>query len=173
MKKNNAKGIIIIFLIFGFFVFSAGCATTNTNSSSGYSQQGATGMSSILKFEDVPVPAGFRLIDNESFTFQNDRMRVGLLKYAGSPDANRVVAFYKEQMPMYNWDLINVIEYGQRVMNFERSDQTCIVTIQPLSTRTIIAVAVAPKSGTSMTEEKTQRYKELKEEFHPPKSKAK
>ena len=109
----------------------------------------------------------FNIINNESFVFQNDRMRVGLLKYAGSPDANRVVAFYKEQMPMYNWDLINVIEYGERVMNFDRADQTCIITIQPLSTRTVIAIAVAPKSGTNMTEERVQKYKELKEQYAP------
>jgi len=168
MGKNIFK-MGIIFLVLAI----SGCATTSTSSSSGYSSSSSVGMSSILKFDDVPVPAGFKIIDNESFAFQNNNMRVGLLRYAGSPDANKVVQFYKEQMPMYNWDLINVIEYGQRVMNFERSDQTCIVTIQPLSTRTVIAIAVAPKSGSTMTEEKVQKYKELREEFSSPKSKAK
>lgn len=164
-----------IFIITGIAVFAltiAGCATTNSGSSASMSS-GSVGMSGILKFDDVPVPAGFKLIDNESFSFQNDNMRVGLLRYTGMPNANKVVEFYKEQMPMYNWDLINVIEYGQKVMNFERSDQTCIITIQPLSTRTIITIAVAPKAPTAMTQERAQKYKELKGEFSSPKSKSK
>jgi len=166
MSKNIFKAIVGIFFIFGLFIFAVGCATIGSGSSSSSSGvQSSNGLAKILKFDDVPIPVGFRLIDNESFTFQNDQMRVGLLKYAGMPDADRVVSFYKEQMPLYNWDLINVIEYGQRVMNFERSDQTCIVTIQPASTRTVISIAVAPKANTAMTEEKVQRYKELKTDY--------
>jgi hypothetical protein len=165
MKKNIFKGTVIVFFIFTLFAFVTGCTTITGSSSSGpalSTQQGSVAMAKILKFEDVPVPAGFRLLDNESFIFQNDQMRVGLLKYSGMPDANKVVEFYKEQMPMYTWDLINVIEYGQKVMNFERLEQTCIITIQPKTTRTVITIAVAPKSNSAITEEKVRKYKELK-----------
>jgi len=161
MKKNNAR--VSIILILGLIFIATGCATTSNSNSSSSMQAGSISVASILKFEDVPVPSGFKLVDNESFTFQNDNMRVGLLKYTGRPDANVVVNFYKEQMPMYNWDMLNVIEYGQKIMNFQRADQTCIITMQPLSTRTLIAIAVAPKSSSTMTEAKTQKYKELKE----------
>jgi len=161
MKKNNAR--VSIILILGLIFIATGCATTSNSNSSSSMQAGSISVASILKFEDVPVPSGFKLVDNESFTFQNDNMRVGLLKYTGRPDANVVVNFYKEQMPMYNWDMLNVIEYGQKIMNFQRADQTCIITIQPLSTRTLIAIAVAPKSSSTMNEAKTQKYKELKE----------
>ncbi len=167
-NKNIYKGIISIFFILGFFIFAAGCASIGSGFSSSSNPNASSGISStakFLKFDDVPIPAGFKLIDNESFSFQNDQMRVGLLKYAGMPEADRVVNFYKEQMPLYNWDLINVIEYGQRVMNFERRDQTCIITIQPQSTRTVISIAVAPKAHTTMTEEKVQKYKELKTDY--------
>ena len=161
MKKNNTR--VSIILILGLIFIATGCATTSNSNSSSSMQAGSISVASILKFEDVPVPSGFKLVDNESFTFQNDNMRVGLLKYTGRPDANVVVNFYKEQMPMYNWDMLNVIEYGQKIMNFQRADQTCIITMQPLSTRTLIAIAVAPKSSSTMTEAKTQKYKELKE----------
>jgi len=161
MKKNNTR--VSIILILGLIFIATGCATTSNSNSSSSMQAGSISVASILKFEDVPVPSGFKLVDNESFTFQNDNMRVGLLKYTGRPDANVVVNFYKEQMPMYNWDMLNVIEYGQKIMNFQRADQTCIITIQPLSTRTLIAIAVAPKSSSTMNEVKTQKYKELKE----------
>jgi hypothetical protein len=165
--NNIFKNITLIVIIVMFGAIS-GCATMSGGGASSSAGQ-ASSMAKILKFDDVPAPGGFRLLDKESFTFQNDQMRVGLLKYAGMPDANKVVAFYKEQMPMYNWDLINVIEYGQRVMNFERADQTCIITIEPQSTRTVIAIAVAPKAHTTMTQDKVTRYKELKGEYSPTK----
>jgi len=160
-----------LFIIFAALFVLAGCATTNRGGSenSSYPSQTQATAQRFLKFDDVPVPAGFNMIDNESFVFQNDRMRVGLLKYSGMPDANQVVQFYKDQMPMYNWDMINIIEYGQKVMNFDRADQTCIITVQPQSMRTVIAIAVAPKAKSAMTEEKVQKYKELKSEYAPQK----
>lgn len=167
MKKSFFKVAGGIFFICVLSVFISGCATL-TGGSTADTRQGGVAMAKILKFDDIPVPAGFRMLNNESFTFQNDQMRVGLLKYAGVPDANKVVEFYKEQMPTYNWDLVNVIEYGQRIMNFERPGQSCIVTIQPEATRTVIAIAVAPKSSTPMTTEKVTKYKELKEDYLEP-----
>lgn len=168
MKKSFFEVAGGIFFIYVLFIFISGCATM-TGGSAADTRQGGVAMAKFLKFEDVPVPAGFKFLNNESFTFQNDQMRVGLLKYAGMPDANKVVEFYKDQMPMYNWDLVNVIEYGQRIMNFERPGQSCIITIQPESTRTVIAIAVAPKAATPMTTEKVQRYKELKQDYLEPK----
>jgi hypothetical protein len=166
MRKNSMKALMAICSIFAVSIVICGCATTIGTGASGSTQQSGTAMAKTLKFDDVPVPPGFKLLDNESFTFQNDQMRVGLLKYTGMPNANKAVEFYKTEMPMYNWDLINVIEYEQKVMNFERIDQTCIITIQPEATRTVIAIAVAPKSNTAMTQERVQKYKELKDEHY-------
>ena len=124
----------------------AGCATAGATSQQALPlaplQAAAT-----LKFSDVPVPVGFDVIENESFAFQNELARVGLLKYAGRPAIDRVVQFYREQMPLYNWGLLNVLEYEARILNFEKPDQTCIVTVGRRGDRTQITVALAPKSG--------------------------
>ena len=101
----------------------------------------------LMKFSDVPVPVGFQFLDNESFAFQNELARVGLLKYAGRPAIDRVVQFYREQMPQYNWTFLNLLEYESRVMNFEKPDQTCIVTIGRRGDRTQVTIAVAPKGS--------------------------
>ena len=65
MRKN-------IFIIVGIGIFAlalSGCATTNNGDSGASMSNGPVGMSGALKFDDVPVPAGFRLINNESFSF--------------------------------------------------------------------------------------------------------
>lgn len=134
---------ILSVVIVGLFLFN-GCASFPVQKTSTPPQPLQT--AEVLKFEDIPVPRGFKLLANESFAFQTEETRVGLLKYAGSPTADAVVLFYKEQMAQFGWSLLNVVEYGKRILNFDKVDQTCIVTVEPATTKTLITISVAPKS---------------------------
>jgi len=60
---------------------------------------------------------------------------VGVLKYQGKTNPDQVVNFYKEQMAMYNWNLVNIVEYGQRLMNFERENEPVLL---PWSQREVL-----------------------------------
>ncbi len=103
----------------------------------------------ILKFADVPIPAGLKSLPQESYSFENAGVRVAVLKYQGRANIDQLINFYKEQMPMYNWNLINIIEYGQRLLNFERENETCIITIQVAgfwNEDALITISLGPKS---------------------------
>lgn len=100
----------------------------------------------IARFSDVPVPVGFKFIPQESYSFETSGVRMGLLRYRGKGNPDLVVNFYREQMEMYNWRLLNVVEYGQRLMNFDRETETCIVNIMPRSGSVEITIAVGPKA---------------------------
>lgn len=100
----------------------------------------------MLKFSDVPTPAGFKLLAKDSYTFENQGVRMGVLKYVGKANPDPVVNFYKEQMPLYNWNLLNVVEYGERLLNFDRENETCIVSVQPKFMSTVITISLGPKS---------------------------
>jgi len=102
-----------------------------------------------FRFSDVPVPTKFKLVPEASYSFEASGMRVGLLKYEGKVDINQVVNFYREQMPMYNWRLLNVIEYGERLMNFDRDQETCIITLMPKGSNVVMTITLGPKSQTS------------------------
>ena len=142
----------IKFLVLGpqllILVLLAGCATFPQNESSGDAEKNKVALSvaPILKFEDIPVPAGFKSLDKESFAFQNDKSRVALLKYYGGKTADQVVAFYKEQMASFNWDLVNIIEYDRKVLNYENSDESCIVTVQPQGGKSTVIISLSPRS---------------------------
>lgn len=99
----------------------------------------------FFKFSDIPVPKGFKFLDKQSYSFESMGVRVGVLKYQGKAEVERVINFYKEQMAMYNWDLLNVIEYGERLLNFERSNETCIVNLSPKGRSLIITISIGPK----------------------------
>ncbi len=100
----------------------------------------------ILKFGDVPIPVGFNLVAEESYSFESAGIRVGLLKYQGKGNIDLVVNFYKEQMPIYNWNLLNIVEYGQRLLNFDRDTESCIISLSNKGSTVILTVSVGPKS---------------------------
>ena len=92
------------------------------------------------------MPAGFKLLPQESYSFENSGMRVALLKYQGKASIDQVVNFYKEQMAMYNWNLLNIIEYGERLLNFERENESCIINLSPRGSSIVMSISLGPKS---------------------------
>ena len=135
------------------FVFSvSGCASMMPGNSDRILEPANT-----LRFSDIPVPAGFKLIPQQSYSFENAGVRVALLRYKGSGTLDQVINFYKEQMPLSRWNLLNISEFGQRMLNFERENETCIVTMQSQFTGTLITLSLGPKSANT-------RNKKLPEE---------
>jgi len=135
-----------IVLIFAFSIFNSfGCAGLSKNEDLS-KEQAVLEPQAALKFNDVPVPAGFKFLPEESYTFQSGGVRVGVLKYHGKSDIEQVVAFYKDQMPLYNWNLVNAIEYGQRLLNFDREQESCIVDLLAKGRNIKIIISLGPKS---------------------------
>ena len=109
----------------------------------------------ILKFIDVPVPVGLKIMPQQSYSFESSGVRVGILKYQGKSSPDKIITFYKEQMAMYNWGLVNIVEYGQRLMNFERENESCIITIEPRGSSVLLIISLGPKSQNLTKKSKT------------------
>jgi hypothetical protein len=138
------KKIAVLLLFCAFALLSAGCA--NISKKDDLSKNPSLlEPSALLKFSDVPVPSGFKLLSQDSYSFETSGMRVGVLKYQGKANPDQVINFYKEQMPMYNWNLLNVIEYGDRMMNFERENETCIIGLFTKGNAVTITVSLGPR----------------------------
>jgi hypothetical protein len=84
-----------------------------------------------VTFEDIPVPAGFKLERKKSYSFQNDVTRVGRLSYEGRSSINNVLAFYQQQMPLHGWQEMSYVDYGSSIRYFEKGGQSCIITVEP------------------------------------------
>lgn len=136
-------------LLLGISVFLSaailGCASISGKDQAGTSLQAQ----SILKFSDLPAPSGFKMLAKDSYSFETSGMRVGLLRYQGKATLDQLVNFYKEQMPMYSWTLLNTTEYGDCIMNFERETESCIVSIVPKGDKAVISISFGPKSPLS------------------------
>ena len=106
---------------------------------------------STLSFSDVPTPAGFEILPQESFILKSEGTRAGLLKYTGEAELKDVVYFYKNRMSAYNWDLLNVVEYGDLMLNFERENESCVITLKQKGTNIEILVSLSPEPPVSVS----------------------
>jgi hypothetical protein len=159
-KKNNQHVIygLGIACVFFLILSLAGCASTGAYRGSGDEEAyKSLDVSVALKFEDVPVPTGFKPIVRDSFVFENDVLRVGILKYSGRVHPDHVVNFYRDQMSLYNWRFLNIVEYQRRIMSFDREDQNCTILIEPAGMSTMLTISVAPKAGSATTYKSIRR----------------
>ena len=140
-------------ILFVFIFCLSGCAGVQRQA------PGAQGLqaSAMLRFSDVPYPAGFKILAEKSFILESGKVRAGVLKYTGRGNVEDVVLFYKTRMPTYNWALLNILEYGERMLNFERENEGCVITIKQIGSRVEISVSLAPKSPIFAPKKKTVR----------------
>ena len=147
------------------FLFTSCCllttALTGCTTFSGSKESpnpGSLSPQAALKFSDLPVPVGLKSLPQTSYSFENAGVRVAVLKYQGRTNIDQIINFYKDQMPLYNWNLINIIEYGQRLLNFERENETCIITVQQAgfwNEAALVTISLGPKSQNLSKKAKT------------------
>lgn len=149
MKKKR-----ILFIIYSLFpIFLIGCIGIQKKDLS--KEQPLLESATFLKFSDVPIPSGFKFLAKDSYLFEGGLIRTGLLRYAGKSSGDQMVNFYKEQMSMYGWRLLNVVEYGKCILNFEKEDESCIIKLEPSGSKLDITISVVPRP--LPTERKTER----------------
>ena len=153
--KRICAGVLAVMLAF--------CCATSLSAAEKekISTPGSLEPQSTGKFSDLPIPAGFKFMPQESYTFETAGVRVGLLKYQGKANIEQLMVFLKEQMPLFNWYFLNSIEYGERLLNFDREGETCIIRIVPKGSKeAIIIFSIGPKAANPAR--KTERERALK-----------
>jgi hypothetical protein len=148
---KNDRIVTAAITVVALILTACGCATPNHGGaavSSGTERPLA--VASSLRFDDIPVPFGFASIPAESFIYQTENIRAGLMKYKGRSSPEVMMQFYKEQMPVYNWQPVNIIEFGKKQLSFEKPGQSCVVVIEGSgSGESIITISIGPKSEKS------------------------
>ncbi|MHC4393029.1 MAG: hypothetical protein ACYS22_17185 [Planctomycetota bacterium] len=97
---------------------------------------------------DVPVPVGFRFRENGSYVFNNN-YRVAKLRYAGGRQLDEVEAFYKENMPLSQWEFTGDSGAKKRVITFQKDWETCTVTLMRDHGRSAINIEISPREVAS------------------------
>lgn len=98
---------------------------------------------------DIPVPEGFRLVDQSCEDWASGPIRYIRHRYTGRADKHAVRRFYREQMPLVRWTAISDANlHGRFTMRFERSKEYCTVFIDSPAARksdqVIVDVIISP-----------------------------
>ncbi len=146
------RTLIFLSLVVISVILFSGCSGVQKRESTGFLDPQI-----LFKFSDIPSPAGFKLVEEDSYIFETSGLRVFFLKYTGKAEIDKVVNFYREQMSMYDWQLLNVVEYGDRMLNFDRPKETCIVRIMPEGRNAIVTISVGPKTASPISKKKAAK----------------
>ncbi len=95
--------------------------------------------------EGVPIPSGFRLVDDRSVGASSGPMRVVKYEFVGQADRSRVNRFYRDYMPAGGWTLRREgFDRGEHEMRFTSSSEECTVRIGQSGRETFVRIDVIP-----------------------------
>lgn len=123
-------GIVLIGL-------DAGCAPTASTEPLGSQVAGAPADQAplaghkIRAIADLPVPANMKIKKSVSDSYEGAGTRDVDYTYTGRVDIRRVHRFYREQMPLNRWQMLNDnYSQGEYWMTFQKNKELCTVIIR-------------------------------------------
>jgi len=97
--------------------------------------------------EDIPKPAGFRLVDDGTFGVFSGKVRIARCQYVGPTECAAIKRFYEEYMPSAGFELRGwSVDAGVFNLHFESTSEVCNVRISPgARSGSALVVEVKPK----------------------------
>jgi len=93
-------------------------------------------------FDDVSIPSELKLDKKKSYIYETPTTKNGILVFKGRVDVNSLVSFFKESMPKDNWILINSYKYKDYILNFQKDNRNCLITLYDKLFNTVVEVRV-------------------------------
>ncbi|MBN2713257.1 MAG: hypothetical protein JXR97_12625 [Planctomycetes bacterium] len=84
-----------------------------------------------IQFSDIPVPMGFVLRRNDSFSFQGTSFRFGNFVYEGVWGLQKTMAFYRRQMPLSGWELVEDVDESRdsQIYLYAKGRERCKIRV--------------------------------------------
>ena len=83
------------------------------------------------RFEDVPMPRSLAIEGEESFIYESEAIKTGILVYAGKAKVRDLVRFFKENMGPHGWRLVSNFERDDALLTFSKPGWGCVITMKP------------------------------------------
>ncbi len=121
----------------------AGCTTAKV-------PKGNVPLAPQYRFEDVPVHPKLTIDASESFIFETQSLKAGILVYHGNESVNEVAEFFKTEMPQHAWRLVNAIEAkGTVLMSFEKEGWSALMRVNRETLETTVEITIGPRDDGS------------------------
>ena len=129
MKRERWK-IVCCFFILVFLLF--GCADLfSLRTIREREPEAQLTIPSSYRFEDIPLPPGMTFDRKESFIYETKTTKAGLLIYGGKGEMEKLVDFFKQKMPNYQWRLVSSYELHNVMLIFIKEGWSCVIYMIP------------------------------------------
>ncbi len=93
----------------------------------------------------IPVPTGFRIVQDHSQVRHRGSMRDAQCEFQGTLIPSEVARFYEHYMPTAHFKLgPKIYINGEYTLRFESNNEECNVLIRPKGSKTILIIDVGP-----------------------------
>jgi hypothetical protein len=97
------------------------------------------------RFEDVPIPRSVAIEKKESFIYESEAIKTGILVYVGKAKVGELANFFKGNMVNHGWKLVSNFQRDDALLNFNKPGWSCVISILPISLdRAKVEVRVGP-----------------------------
>jgi len=101
-------------------------------------------------FADILIPAGLSLNKKNSFVYSTPSFSAGVLVFEGYVQGESLVNFFTTNMPKDGWILKSSFRYRRVILNFEKDQRSCLVSVAEYPLKTTVEIWVAPQLAASM-----------------------
>ena len=157
--KKVSKIFVPVLLLILVFVFTLyGCSTVQSSSPTSLGTGSEIGLTAplTLDFEDIPIPAELKKDQNKSFIFETSSIKTAIIYYDSFPgylDHSSLVIFFKNNMVAHGWKLIDLYNYKEANLSFEKGNRMCHITIFDKFLQTKVVVKVGQMSQSEPAKE--------------------
>lgn len=102
----------------------------------------------VREFDDVLVPREMVVSRDASFVHRGTSMPTGLLRLAGSVEAQSLMRYFQANMPKDGWQMVSEFRAPQSLMVFQKADRMCIIAIEDSTFQTFMDIWVVPLNET-------------------------
>lgn len=154
------RAITKLGLVLTLAVFLASCASTfiGSNADSGQAapdqQAGLSDNNQpvpppvIPEFGDIPVPRELTRQTDQSFIYEAPGTVIGVLVYTGRRiDPDSINGFFREQMPMHGWRLLNAYKDENIDLFYLKDNRSCQISIKSGVINTKVIIKVGPTTA--------------------------
>lgn len=137
-------------------VLATGCTTLKSDepapaADAAVAREGAT---VYHDFGDVMVPRQLKVNQKDSFIIHSAGTTSGVLVLSGNVDANSLVSFFENKMPLDGWRKTGSFRSARSLVLFSKQTRWCVISVSEGRFRTHVEIWVAPtlnEAGMTLT----------------------
>lgn len=150
-----SRGRLLVCVLSILLLVGAGCAamkkSQDTSEESGEKKSEVKGPAPVYyDFADILIPAELSLSRSNSFVYSTPSFSAGVLVFEGYVQGESLVNFFTTNMPKDGWILKSSFRYRRVILNFEKDQRSCLVSVAEYPLNTKVEIWVAPQVSATM-----------------------